>query len=153
MRRNEIEDLGENSELRCRWKVAAFGYHPCRMAGSGAAFQLFSLNPVGWLFYYFDPPGMREFLSFIGTHLAPGGSFLGDILGECDAEFRSERHLAWMNRVQRDTADGLQALAAEAGLTVQCLGRIDTFGYARDLNLRSNLLLETRAKATPGKPD
>ena len=49
MPRSEVEDLGENGQLRRRWKVAAFGYHPCRMAGSGAAFQHFPLNPVGWL--------------------------------------------------------------------------------------------------------
>ncbi|MCC7374230.1 MAG: class I SAM-dependent methyltransferase [Verrucomicrobiales bacterium] len=104
------------------------------------------------ILYYFDPPVMRELLDFIAAHLAPGGRFLGDILGTCDDEFRTERHLAWMNRVQRHTVEGLQALAAEVGLTVQSLGRIDAFGYPRDLNLRSNLLLETRAKAGPGSP-
>lgn len=97
---------------------------------------------VSQVLYYFDDDTMTRLLQQVARVLAPGGKFLGDILGTCDPEFRTARHLQWMASVKAHTVEKLDALAAPLGLKARSVGTIVEFGYPRELNLRSNILVE-----------
>ena len=97
--------------------------------------------------YYFDPETMKRLFTQVARRLAAGGRFLGDILGTCEPEFRTRRHLAWMASVQPHTVEKLDALASPLGLRARSLGVIGQFGYPPTLNLRSNILVEVSRRA------
>lgn len=92
--------------------------------------------------YYFDTETMKRLFAQVARRLAVGGRFLGDILGTCEPEFRTRRHLDWMASVQPHTVEKFDALASPFGLRVRSLGVIGQFGYPPTLNLRSNILIE-----------
>lgn len=101
--------------------------------------------------YYFDAETMTQLYRQIARYLTRGGKFLGDIVGTCDPEMRTARHLNWLASVQDHTVEKLNALAGPFGLQVRSLGTIGEFGYPRELNLRSNILLEvTRSSDADG---
>lgn len=97
--------------------------------------------------YYFDQEILRRLFDRVSRCLARGGRFLGDILGTCEPEFASVRHQQWMQSVERHTVAQMDELATGFGLRARAVGQIKEFGYPRQLNLRSNLLVEVRRSA------
>lgn len=97
------------------------------------------------ILYYFNGAKLAEMFGAITPLLAPGGKFLGDILGECEPEFRTKRHLDWIAQVQPHTVESLDAAARPFGLRARSVGAIKNYGYPLQLNLRSNVLIEFSA--------
>lgn len=99
------------------------------------------------ILYYFNAAKLAEMFGAIAPMLAPGGKFLGDVLGECEPEFRTKRHLDWIAQVQPHTVQSLDAAARPFGLQARSVGTIGSLGYPPQLNLRSNVLIEFTASA------
>jgi SAM-dependent methyltransferase len=97
--------------------------------------------------YYFDGEILKQLFGQVVRRLGKGGRFLGDILGTCEPEFRTRRHLEWMASVQPHSVESLHAIASPLGLRVRSLGVIGQFGYPPALNLRSNILVEVSRTA------
>lgn len=89
------------------------------------------------ILYYFDGPAMDRLLAMVARRLAPGGTFLGDIIGPDHYEFQFPEH-----GLQLHTPEALHRQAGRHGLKCRSLGVIEQCGYPSRLELRTNLLLE-----------
>ena len=91
---------------------------------------------ISQVLYYFDEPTMHRLFEMVRRRLQPAGTMAGDILGPV-----SDRSFLRPPLPPVHTAESLDAIAGQHGLSVTGLGTLANWGYPRRLGLRNNFLL------------